>query len=222
MTDPPPELPGCEIIAEMGRGTTGVVYQARFVALDRIVALKTLAAGADKRDQLRFQREAQILARLTHDERIGIPTLRSVGEREGQHYFVREYVEGETLQSLTERHRIDLRSGVRILQRVSEIVSRVHAFDIVHRNLQPSNVLVGTDERVWLIGFGLCRVPDPDSIHGAAVTTDADVLALQQLLNWLCASLSPDRPVWFRQVWQRSEVASGEEFAAVLGEFLDG
>jgi serine/threonine protein kinase len=218
MTDPLPEFSGFEIIAELGRGTTGVVYEVHDVRIDRINALKTLAAGDEVRSRNRFLREAQILAGLTRNAQIGIPTLHIVGERQGQ-YLVREFIEGETLQSAMERHRIDLRSGTRILQRVAEIVSRVHAFHVVHRNLQPSNVLVGTDERVWLIGFGRCRVQD--AVRGAAVMTESDVLALQQLLNWLCARLCSDLPDWIRQVQQRSDVASAREFAAVLGEIAD-
>ena len=220
MSDLPPNIPDVEIIAEMGRGTTGVVYQARFVSRDRVVALKTCVPHDRELNQRRLMREGRILAGLTSAEQTGIPKLHVIGEVEGQLYLVRDYIEGATLESVVDRREIGLRSGVRILKRVAEILVRVHDPGLVHRNLQPTNVLLGTDNVIWLIGFGRCRMQDVKAGPGAANTADADIRALQQMLNCMCATLSPDLPDWLGRIRRSCDVASAQEFATVLGACL--
>src|SRR5262245_16188647 len=91
-----PVLPGFEILARIGRGATGVVYKARQTSMDRIVALKVLSPRSelDSAYVERFVREARAVARLNHEN---IISGFDVGEASGVHYFVMEFVEGETV-----------------------------------------------------------------------------------------------------------------------------
>ena len=95
--------PEFEILAELGRGTTGVVYKARQNTVNQVVALKLPRVESPSETPIRrdrFLREAQVLAHLTGDPDSDIPTLYAFGMHDEQPYFVREFVEGRTLEQL--------------------------------------------------------------------------------------------------------------------------
>src|SRR6185503_16006361 len=91
------QIPGYEILGELGKGAMGVVYKARQVSVDRIVAMKVLKAelASDREFIARFEREAKTAAKLSHTH---IVNAIDAGEAEGHHYFVMEYVEGTTIE----------------------------------------------------------------------------------------------------------------------------
>ena len=102
LPDPPARMPGIqrfgayELLGEIGRGGMGIVYRARQIGLDRIVAVKMIPFGAlaSEESVRRFRTEAEAAARLRHPN---IVAIHEIGERDGQHYFSMDYVEGATL-----------------------------------------------------------------------------------------------------------------------------
>jgi WD40 repeat protein/tRNA A-37 threonylcarbamoyl transferase component Bud32 len=136
-----PTIPGYEIVSELGRGGMGVVYKARQLGLNRLVALKMVLAGphAQARELTRFRQEAEAVARLHHPN---IIQVFDIGEAEGIAYFALEYVEEG---SLVQRLRGDpqaLESSVRLIETLASAVHFAHRRGIVHRDLKPANILL--------------------------------------------------------------------------------
>jgi serine/threonine protein kinase len=190
-----------EIISELGRGTTGTVYEARHTCLNRRVALKIPALVPEVERSVkaqRFRRECEAMACLTSGPIRNIPPLHVVAESsDGRLYSVRELVEGSTLERLVADGSIDMGVGLSVLAEVARVVEWVHGQGFAHRNLSPANVLVARDGSPWLIGFGRVGllVGSPMLPSGAAGTpTEVDVRGLQDLLRWLCAALQQPVP----------------------------
>jgi eukaryotic-like serine/threonine-protein kinase len=219
------EFAGFEIIAELGRGTTGVVYEARDEGINRRVALKMALFGADSQrshQTKQFICEARVLAGLTHRPDANIPTIYALAECDGQPFYIREFVDGLTLERLATTQTIDLRSGVQILKTIAEALQRVHALGFAHRNLHPSNILVAADDCPKLIGFGRCAPLEGTTTAPKATGTpvEVDVRSLQQLLNWLCAKLAEPVPADLFRARDTDLVASPAAFAELLGKNL--
>jgi serine/threonine-protein kinase len=143
---------------ELGRGGMGIVFLARDVALDRLVAIKLLppaqAAQAGLKD--RFLREARTAAKLSHPN---IVQIYLVEEANGLVFFVMAYVEGETLgQRLRSRGPLSPSLGIRLLQEVAWALAYAHLRGIVHRDVKPDNILIeqGTG-RAMVSDFGIAR-----------------------------------------------------------------
>jgi serine/threonine protein kinase len=213
---------GYEILAELGRGTTGVVYLARQTSPNRQVALKVLqpSPGSDEAARLaNFYREARVLARLTREGEKNIPALYSVGEYNGRPCYVREHVDGDSLAQRVARRLIDFRAGVQVLQTVAQAVQRVHGYGISHGNLRASNILIAADGTPKVVGFGLAgwlAGGACDRGDGPAVSAGVDVLALQNLLGKLSETLCPSVPANLRALLRAGTVASPGGFASAL------
>jgi serine/threonine protein kinase len=218
--------PQYEILEELGRGTTGVLYKARHRTLSRLVALKLplLTSVAERPMKVaRFLREARMLAQLARMPDTNLPTLLEVAGSEGQFYYVREFVDGHTLEQRALGGSIDLRTGVQILQTIAGVVQRIHEQGIAHRNLHPSNVLVGADGTPKLIGFGLVRLLSGSDMlppGASGVPVEVDVRGLQEMLVWLCAELRQPTPSCLQAIQQPRSVASPAAFAEALGKCL--
>ncbi len=136
-----PALPGYEVLGELGRGGMGVVYKARQVALDRVVAVKMILAGshAGAEERARFRREAEAAARLHHPH---VVQIYEVGEAEGRPYLALEYVDGGSLDRRTAGTPQPAAAAARLVETLAQAVQYAHERGIVHRDLKPSNVLL--------------------------------------------------------------------------------
>jgi serine/threonine-protein kinase len=136
-----PRIPGYQVEAVLGRGGMGIVYQARHLRLNRLVALKMLLGGdcADPHEQARFQREAEAVAGLRHEN---IVRVYDVGDHDGRPYFTMELIEGGSLaQSLTGKP-AGTRYAAALVATLAEAVRVAHQGGIIHRDLKPANILL--------------------------------------------------------------------------------
>ncbi|MBY0525542.1 MAG: protein kinase [Gemmataceae bacterium] len=141
-----PDLAGYEILDELGRGGMGVVYKARQVALQRIVALKMIPAqaGTDPEQRARFRTEAEAAARLQH---LNIVQIYEVGEQEGRPYLCLEYVDGGSLAQRLAGTPIVARVAAELTLALARAVHHAHLHGVVHRDLKPANVLLASTGR---------------------------------------------------------------------------
>lgn len=151
-----------EILAELGRGAMGVVYKARQVSLNRIVAMKVLPPQFtyDESYVARFKREARSAARLEHP---AIISIYEVGERESFHYIIMRYIEGETLRDIMQREgQMPLQRVINLIAPVVAAVDYAHSQGIIHRDIKPSNIMVSHTGLIYLTDFGLARTVGGD------------------------------------------------------------
>jgi WD40 repeat protein len=127
----------------------GVVYKARQVALNRIVAIKMILAGqfASKADVRRFHIEAEAAANLKHPN---IVAIYEVGECDGEHFFSMEYVEGTSLSSLVGDSPLPPRDAAWYVQTIAGAIQFAHQHGVLHRDLKPSNILLSDEDRVTI------------------------------------------------------------------------
>jgi WD40 repeat protein len=136
-----PDVPGFAILGELGRGGMGVVYKARQIGHDRIVALKMILAGlqASPEDLGRFRDEAEAISRLRHPH---IVQIFDVGQVDDRLYFVLEFIEGGTLAEKIRGRPLPPRSAAQLLETLARAMHYAHERGIVHRDLKPANVML--------------------------------------------------------------------------------
>jgi serine/threonine protein kinase len=152
---PPPALPsvpGYEVLEELGRGGMGVVYKARQVKLDRLVALKMMFGGpADEPERARFRGEAEAAARLQHP---GIVQIFEVGDAPAGPFFSLELVPGGSLAQKLAATPQEPRWSAALVRQLALAVQAAHAAGVLHRDLKPGNVLLA----VSAVGNALRRL----------------------------------------------------------------
>lgn len=170
------------IIREIGRGGTGVVFEAEQESPRRRVAVKILRNGlVDRGAAARFQAEAHLLAQLRH---VGIAHVYESGEacvgNESLPYFAMEYIEGRPIDVFAEEESLSLRQRLELVARVCDAVQHAHLRGIIHRDLKPANILVASetstqvsheDSRAVVDNIGQPKILD----FGIARVTDADL-----------------------------------------------
>jgi len=153
-----------ELLDEIARGGMGIVFRARQISLNRIVAIKMIRAGvlASELDIVRFQAEAQAAARLQHPNIIAI---HEVGEHDDRHYFSMAYVPGQNLAQCVREHPWAAPRAAHCLARIAEAVHYAHEHGILHRDLKPSNVIIDEEDTPHLTDFGLAtRIEDASAL----------------------------------------------------------
>jgi WD40 repeat protein/serine/threonine protein kinase len=134
-------VPGFELLSELGRGGMGVVYKARQIKLNRLVALKMILAGgyASAHQLRRFQTEAEAVARLKHPN---IVQIHEIGKHNGLPYFSLEFVDGGTLARKTNGTPLSALQAAQLVETLARAVHYAHQQGIIHRDLKPANILL--------------------------------------------------------------------------------
>jgi tetratricopeptide (TPR) repeat protein/tRNA A-37 threonylcarbamoyl transferase component Bud32 len=151
-----PVLPGYDVLEPIGEGGMGIVYKARQLHLNRIVAVKMLLRDRVHRTEelIRFHTEAEAAARLQHPN---IVQIFEVGEADGQPFLVLEFIDGQSLERRLRQAPLPPREAAGLVQTVARALHHAHERNIVHRDLKPSNVLLDAAGTPRIADFGLAR-----------------------------------------------------------------
>jgi serine/threonine-protein kinase len=207
-----PKVKGYEIQEVLGEGTHGIVYLARQLSLDKLVALKMLRDEALYRLEYHnlLQRDAKVLATLDHHN---IVRVIDFGHSDGRPFYSMEYVKGCSLDKKLQAGPLAAPEAAELVKTLAQALHVVHQKGIVHRDLKPANILLAEDGTAKLADFGLAKRLDKESIDGggqligniahmapeqAAGNTDdvgpaADIWALGVILYELIAGHLPFR-----------------------------
>jgi serine/threonine protein kinase len=203
-------IAGYEVEAVVGSGGMGILYRARQLRLDRPVALKLVESEVAREPLVRerLRREARTVAALDHPN---VVPLYEAGEEEGTVYIVTRWVDGTELGSLIRRDGpLDPRRAARIAAQIASALEVAHEKGLVHRDVKPSNVLVTSEDHVYLTDFGLTKRAEsasgftapgqmlgtidyvaPEQIEGGEADTRGDVYGLACVLYETLSGAAP-------------------------------
>lgn len=211
---PLPQIDGYDLIAQIGRGGMGVVYEGLQHATGARVAIKFMLTppGAAESLRRRFEREVDLIARLQHPY---IVRLIDSGVHRGQYFYVMDYVEGRSpLLAFPARGGPPTSAAIELIEKICAAVDFAHQRGVLHRDLKPSNILVDERGDPHLLDFGLAKSIDPSS--GAWL--DATLSEPGQLLGTL-GYMSPEQSRGERGGSVRSDVYS---LGAIAYELFTG
>ncbi len=226
------------LVRVIGRGTQYTLYQAADPLASRMVVIKVLHVAASPANaspvsdlsaapaeeaarelaqvlEARLEREANALGRLSHPN---IAAFYEAGEQDGHHYLVMEYLYGHPLRQRMDQGLLPWEEVIGILEQVAAAVDAVHAQEILHRDIRPSNVILQRDGRVKLVDFGLARQPGdktitlmgeivgepaymaPEQLRNKPATPESDLWAVGVLLYEMLAGQPPFQGANFTMV----------------------
>jgi serine/threonine protein kinase len=208
-----------ELLEEVGRGRMGVVYRARHVGLNKIVAVKVMrdALFAGRRERARFRSEAEAVAGLTHAH---IVQVYDYGEHDDVPFFCMEYLDGGTLTRRLRRGKMTVAEAAELIEILARAIHHAHVHGVIHRDLKPGNILFTADGTPKIADFSIAKLlngrgdeTETGAILGTAcymapeqawgrsrrVTPAADTYSLGAILYQALAGQPPFRGVTFMQ-----------------------
>lgn len=230
------------IVFALGEGGMADVYLGIDTILNREVAIKILRGelANDPITLLRFQREAGAASKLSHPN---VVEVYDVGESEGRHYIVMEYVRGRTLKQLiSQRGALHKEEAVEIMKQLVSAISAAHENNIIHRDIKPQNVLVKDDGTVKITDFGIALANDavqltssdsvlgsahylaPETTRGEPATNQIDIYALGIVFYELLCGDVPfhgENPVQIAMKHLHEEMPSIKEFNPTLPQSIE-
>ena len=200
-----------EIIKSIGEGGMANVFLANDIILNRNVAVKVLRGDLSNDDKFirRFEREALSVSNLSHPN---IVEIYDVGEEDGEHYIVMEYIEGKTLkQLLKKRESLTLTEVIDIMTQLTDGISHAHESYIIHRDIKPQNIMIEDDGRIKITDFGIAMALNatqltqtnsvmgsvhylpPEQASGKSATVKSDIYAMGIMMYELLTGTVPFR-----------------------------
>jgi hypothetical protein len=229
---------GYELLGELGHGGMGVVYKARQLSLDRLVALKMIRDGvlATAEQRLRFQAEARAVARLQHPN---VVQIYEIAEQDGRPYFSLELVEGGNLAQRVAVVPLPPSDAARLVETLARAMHHAHSLGIVHRDLKPANVLLAPGSAGGGLGLapasgggpGGGRPPAPPGANWVPKITDfglAKELEAEVFLTHTTSGVLMGTPSYMapEQAWGKTRqvgpAADVYALGAILYECLTG
>jgi serine/threonine-protein kinase len=213
-----------KVTSKLGEGGMGEVWRAEDTKLGRDVALKVLPEvfAQDPERLARFEREARLLASLSHSNIAGVHGLE---EADGKRFLVMELVEGETVADRIQRGPIPVEDAARVALQIAEAVESAHENGVVHRDLKPANVKITPDGQVKVLDFGLAKALAPEAMSGSATDQDLSLsptmtkaITGMGVLLGTAGYMSPDQARG-RPVDRRADIWA---FGCILYEMLTG
>src|SRR6201981_2428904 len=209
-----------EVVAPLGAGGMGEVYQARDTRLERSVAIKILPKemSADPVRKQRFEREAKTISSLNHPN---ICTLHDIGYQDGMDYLVMECIEGETLAKRLEKGALPLEQALKFGAQIADALDKAHRSGVIHRDLKPGNIML-TATGAKLLDFGLAKPTASAALTSVATLTAAATQSSPMTAQGASVGtfqyMSPEQ-VEGKELDGRSDIFS---LGAVLYEMLTG
>ena len=151
------QIPGYQILSKLGAGAMATVFKAKQISLDRMVAIKVLPKRMSDNPEFvdRFYKEGKAAAKLNHPNIVGAV---DVGEANGFHYFVMEYVEGVTVfDKLEKGERYTEKEALQLVIQVCRALAHAHKAGFIHRDVKPKNIMITPEGTAKLADMGLAR-----------------------------------------------------------------
>ncbi len=215
----PKQINQYKILSLLGEGGMGAVYLAKDTKLERKVAIKLLSGefAKDATRRNRFFQEAKSASALNHPN---ILTVHEIGELNGTHFIVTEYIKGRTLNKYLAEEKPTLQSVLELATQVASALSTAHEAGIIHRDIKPDNVMVRNDGIVKVLDFGIAKLMDvikPDEIDTEGVTR-VNPATLPGMIIGTPAYMSPEQARG-QKIDLRSDIFS---FGVLLYEMIAG